>query len=890
MHEKIEKAKKVAKQGERLINKMAYEQAMGKFDEAINIYQSSDIAWYNKGIVYLAQTKYAEAAYCFEKVVVAFPLYRARAVQKINLIRQEAQVMTQIEKDYYATSNDKLYRNDYCTKQYQDEVYDLQTRHREMKHWAYAEKINWIITLAEFCFKYYDPDKKVPIFADQTLLASTPEAKTKRLKIIGNNSAKYVIQRINPPIISAAIEEFSQSVLQNLGDDIFLDDSRMIFRMIFEAIHQLPREKRGELLDCLPWGSNSWYLIEFCSTFFHDTVSDTSIPFMYFPDMKEVSINQLRQFQQALQIDSCLVKVVLADLIKHDLPKLHVFFRSIQANINDPVTNSIAHLEELPNLRSLLWYFKHTYQFGRLSALLPTSLNTKTIVSHLDGDKTVERSPMVNLLLLGHTESTLVSTVKSKLAFIRRIQAVGEIFTRRGWGTYLDGIDYIDFELLQDIRNGLSHIEDLHAVDYIDELEHDDDKLISLYKEFSKFKDAIYGVIAKRQEKFTPLPDVDVVPFAIWKGPMEVYWNSVKLQYKKPQQFNLNDFIPSTPLLPAIELSKFLEAINKAAPVYNRVVSMVNGQTPMQQLSAEDLNDLVTPNIKPKKIKSTLKAATKKYQQLRKAEVQQKAVDKRAEEQQLTTTRRELMRNEYPAIRALGCSSIQMLHSPEKMSVRSLVDCLKSRFILLKKVFLEAGLDYDGLLELPSADLAKLCVTGDIELLMSCSYLISQIVGIMNKLDTLDLLGKIHSDLPDRLPSYIALRNALEHNDPVIDSKDNGFIQMQSNTSILMAQIIDELIVTFFTVVVKADAVDLVDFPDQFITTNDALRSKQALPIDCTTVDYPPLAVLKISNYTNGFSDLFFNTADSNEVLSTGSTNSLDSDDDSVSVLLSSNK
>lgn len=892
-------AQQITQEGITLLNNNQYDQAMLKFDKAISIYPDSDVALYHKGLVCLAQTRYAEAAYYFETVIDKFPPYEAKvkarkeanhlekmfrknpkytflAELKIKEIREVAKKITPEEIVLLDGTDEKLFRNDYCTKQYLDELNVLQTRHKEMKQWTYTEKIDWVIILIEFCFKYYNSDKKTPLFAEQTILTSTPEAKAKRLKL-GNIAAKFLIQKYNPQNISETIEIWCLTMLDNISDDIFLDDSRMIFRLIFETIHQLPREKRGDLLKFLPWDAHSWYLLEFCSTFFHEHFPDSVITI---PRITEESVIQLNLFQRSIQQDICLVKAVLPDLIKHDLPKLHEFFISIQANIKEPLAHSIAPLKDMTNLRTLLWYFKHTYQFARLLALLPSKLDSKNILTPFYGYEyktTIEISPHLSLLMLENTESTLVSTIKSKLTCIRRIQLVGEIFTHKGWGTYLDDIDYIDFNLLQNIRDGLSHIEDLQSVEYVYALEDDHVTLISLYQELNKLKDAIYGVITKRQAKFTPIPDA-TGSFASWEVPMQAYWNSIKLHYEMPQQFNANNFIPYTPLFSEKDLSNFMGVINKESPFYDKVDKMLNGQMPLVALTFDEKKSLTTKSFKQKKIKAVLDKANTKYQQLKTVYVQEKAADKKEKRALLSATREELQ-TEYPTISALGRSLLKLMRSDDKMCPRSVIDCLKVRFGLLRKIFLEAGLNYDDILNLPSAELVNLCVTSDVELLMSCAYLITQIVSIMNKLESSSLLAKIHSDLPERLADYIALRNALEHNDSVIDSKDNGFIQMQSNTSIFLAQIAHELMVKFSSFV---EAFDLQYSSEQFISTNNS-RNKQATAIDYSILDYPSLPVMKLKSYETGFSDLFFYTAEHIEKRDT------DSYEDSASIELSNN-
>ncbi|CEG55999.1 tetratricopeptide repeat protein [Legionella fallonii] len=859
----LSKTDKFNNQGERALQNKDYNRALELFDKALKKNPKNGLFFYNKGLAHLGLGEYPSAIIAFEQAELLEPGLKVQISGKKREVIALSAKMSREDLDQYSTPSEEFFRFDLCSKTYQMKLAQLCQFHQNLKTLNYAQKIEWIITLMEFSFCYYNRDISPMPFVNPGFIESTESGRKRRLKKM-ERIIKILVGKAEEGHHAEFFDSYLLAICKNLEDDIFLQDSQLVFRMIFEAMHQLPRKERTELIEHLPWGTNSWYFFEFCSTFFKSKEYTSPIPFVIRKEDLEEELGDGKQlkgplthFHRSLMEDSCLVKAVIPDLLVDDLPKLHRFFLSVKANLANPAS-LIDPLEELNNLKPLLWYFKQSYQLVKLTALIPREFNSPITFHHLDNEKTIELSPLINLFMLDYTPD-FTSNIKSKLAFIRRIQLIGEIFTRRGWGGQVDSIDFMDPEILSDIRNGLCHVEDLHSTALIDDLEQNNATIMALYSEFVHLREVIYKVIKQRQNSFSPWPDTST-PFQEWQGPVYAYWDTVKEYYKAPTPFNFNTFIPNKTLLPEAKMTSFLQMLNPNAPLYTKMCRMLSGQEAFIEVSSEELQSLLNPGIKKGPASKILKAAFKEYKALRGQESKKITAHKKAQEEGIKSTKRSTMASDFPCLRQLGIASIKELHSPDKMDLNDLLNFLKSRLSLLEQLFISSGINLAAKKSICIGFINSIIIN-DIEAQLACSYLIPQIVSILTKLEKLHLLATIHPQLPSCMVELVSLRNALEHNDPVIDSKDDAFIHMRSKISLLMGTVTYELLVTFSEHIMTVNPDLLIDLSGDIIE-EEGEKSKSTQALNVSGLIYPPTQTISI---VDGNPFVFFPSGTLNE-------------------------
>ncbi|WP_298628337.1 tetratricopeptide repeat protein [uncultured Legionella sp.] len=786
-----------------------YDSASEAFEKALNfdpmlkqIANKADF-FFQKGKASLEMKQYARAIMAFEQAEILDPrLAPKTGFAKKNTLILSRQISPEILTILKA-SFDEYLRTDLCLHSYQVELNELCQKHRNIKTFNYMEQINWIILLMEFSFKYYDRKQTPMVFVNPEYFDSSAAGNKKRFNKL-ESRINYIITDLTPPY-AKSVDKQALAIFEHALDDIVLGDSMLILRMIFETIHQLSRKQRANLLEYLPWGTNSWYFLEFCSTFFDSNEDSQPIYFEKSLKNPKMEINaantQLDRFYDALKDSSCLVKAVIPTLLTEDIPQLHSFFVSVRSNALIPGT-PIARLGEMTNLKTLLWYFKHTYQLVRLTALAPKEPKPAIEFVNLDGRKNIELTPLLNLYMLdSHMDS-----LKSKLAFIRRIQLIGEIFTPRNWGSQLKDLKVIDSEMLSDIRNALCHPEDLESVAFIHNLESDTERLSALYEDFIKLRVNIYDLIAERQNSFTPWPDTSV-PFKGWNEPVCVYWDSVKKHYQQEHAFNPDTYIPNKLLVTDSQLLTLQNGLNPDLPESKKLLSMIKGEAIFEVVDRNKLKEYLNPGQKEKVIFKIMQTAFKQYKSLRSIAVKEIAAENNLKKEKNKNDIIQFTSSNFPNMRKLGREANLSLHRDieKQMGLSELLNLLKSRMTLLNYLFVDAKIDLSGN-PIQCIKSIQTVICEDIEMQLACSYLTAQIVSILSKLEKLKLLNTLDPHLLTCMSQFKSLRNALEHNDPVIDSKDAGFIHMKSKVNLVMGQVSYELLVAFFKSIQEAKA------------------------------------------------------------------------------------
>jgi tetratricopeptide (TPR) repeat protein len=835
---------------EKALKRQAYLKAIEHFDKAIKVEPDNGYLFLQKGRAYLGLKRYASAIMAFEQAeILESTLKPIISLEKQNVLK----LSQDISQDMFIKINtpvEEILRADICLKVYQEELIELCQKHKNIKTLNYLEQINWSIRLMEFSFKYYDRKNVPMLFVNSEFFDNSETGRVKRFKKL-ESQLNYILGGLEAPYLKS-VDKQALDVFEHLQDDIFLGDSMLVLRMIFETIHQFSRKQRADLLEHLPWGTNSWYFLEFCSTFFQSNSDKRPICFVRPPRQLDINgnivIDNFSHFYNALQNGPCLVKAVIPALFEDDIPQLHRFFVSVRDSFTNPGT-PISKLGGMDNLKTLLWYFKHTYQLVRLTALAPKQSDTRLIFESLNNHQNIELTPLMNLYML----DSPMDSLKSKLAFIRRIQLIGEIFTPRNWGNQLKNLKVIDTEMLSDIRNALCHPEDLGSVDFIHDLESNKERLLALYTDFAKLRTNIYDLITERQNNFTLWPNTST-PFKAWSAPVCTYWDSVKKYYHPAPSFNPDIYTPNQLLITKEQLELFEKGVNLNLSESKTLYSMIKGELVFDMPNRAKFRGYLNAGQKEGPIYKIVQIAFKDYKERKskaaKATTGDHSLQKEAKKSEII----QFTTANFPNMRELGSKAHLILHRDvaKQMDMIDLLNLLKSRMTLLKLLFLDAKIDFN-IEESECVSSIQSVICKDIEVQLACSYLTAQIVSIFSKLEKGKLLNALDPHLISRMSQFKSLRNALEHSDPVIDSKDTGFIHMKSKVILLMGVVSYELLVIFFESIMSAKASELKEH-EQFGDENT-----DSMALNVSGLIYPSSPRLNITNY-NQF--LFFASQD----------------------------
>lgn len=775
-------------------------------EQAIELEPKFEEAWYNKGIIHFRLSELAEAAVAFERVLLINPQHQF-APHQINLIKkvQFGHIENNKSKRQAELQNELIayYQSVCCKKEYQEEFRQLCEKHQQIKKLDFSAQVDWVLELMGFIYKYYDPNPKIYPFLEPTLLENSARGRNLRLKFFGNHQARYTQLECNGNF-AEGYEALFDDILPELGHVIYHDDSKTVLRMIFETIHQFSREERSKYVGKLPWGPNSWYFLEFCaSIFLPDSVIDSdvgiTITLDHLNQLSDMDKDCLFQYQKSMQDNICLVKVLIPLIINHDLKLLQGFFKSIQQSLQlAPQTVTVNDLQELPNLKDLLWYQKHSFHYLRMQAILPKSLNAMTISVCEDRQKFKSNNrkhlPLNQLQLLDY-QSDFIKSIKSRLATLRRFQLIGEIFTKRSWGNHLDTLRFVNPDALSNLRNGLSHLEDLGSFDIVRQLEQNEKLIHDLYIEYNTFRHHLFKEIAIRQSKFPVWPDT-CVKFEVWKPELVHYWDAVKKYYAPRPTFNPFDFVPHQKLIADHEIDLLKKAWAGDQSELDQLIQSLEGERPYIAPKFDELESKLASAYQERKnlsaIKKIFTLAEKKYKRLKQEEKDNIAQRNRQYEQQLKSDREDVMKTHYPTISLVSSSLVNELNQSHKMSIKGLIDCLKDRISVVKIILDESKIDICSNNQLRK-DIHK-SIVKDVELFFSLSYLIPQIISLFNKLNSIQALDLINPELKKYLANFVALRNALEHSDPIIESEAHSYVQMKSKIPEIMAAFIDELL------------------------------------------------------------------------------------------------
>lgn len=734
---------------------------------------------------------------------------------------------TAMREPNYVKALERLKKNHKCTKA------------------TFSAQVEHITQLVNFFLHTY-ADKKNYIRAEY--LDDSPVVKFTRLKIA--NMMLFSGMKQNDFLFPSPdkLELLAQLEIEGHCKDIYLDDAQLVLRMMFKTIHALPRDKCKELVHLLPWGSNSWYFLYFIGSLmsigdseFFNTIFSLS---MKVNNSTEEASNAISYFL-SLCFSNCTLKVALLDQeFCKDMHQLGTFFKAIQENLraNGDVLkpDQLPKLDELPTLKKLVWYFKHLYNLYRLEGFLPNAVTEGTLMHKNDIELIdSQRNPMT-LLFKMDLMGSIPCDLKSQLAFIRRLQLIGELFTRKNWGFFLNTMDYFDPLAVINIRNALVHIEQMTRSEVIFRLEADTNRLQQLHTELSHLKSYLLEVVLKaRDTHFKPFPPRENMGSILsWLKEVTEYWESVKTYYgeqfsqfkfeEDPSPLYKENFIPGQELLKSNvsiinyrhegRIRKLLGMDDDSDinfPVYIQYLRTVFAEhqellTELElvfqgkkALNKEKLFDRIFKVLSIQDsnlpiVKGLIEAAELYSNELRKVKREafevrhaqfEEALAKRDEARKDVVKKK--MQTDYPYITDCAAELERELKG-DQPSVYSLIDTLKNRIKLLQTLFKDNGTvitaETQGIIAMQKH------LASDVSLYFATSYLVGQIVTLFNKLHCLGELKEIHPELDRLLVEYVGLRNALEHSDPFMDSEQAHQLLMDNKLPDATAYMICEIV------------------------------------------------------------------------------------------------
>lgn len=415
-------------------------------------------------------------------------------------------------------------------------------------------------------------------------------------------------------------------------------------------------------------------------------------------------------------------------------------------------------------------------------------------------------TPLKRMQLASDNNYLNPNTLKGRLAVLRKLQLIGEIFIPRSWGNqYLKKIDYIDPNTLSNIRNGLAHIEDKHYFSIAKKLESDKQQIKKLFRELQTLKEVTYEITAARQEQFPAFPE-DNPLFSLTDPDTENffnhYWDTLKNAYQVVNEVKKEHFIPNEHLL------KNQQDINNVLRVVkpehqDQIRKMLEGSVPYQiENSGVILQDTLNDKKLIKRTKKLLESAEKYYKECWKQNAKINEQNKELINQNISKS----MANHYPTISDLGQKLAQAgLKNLPDLSNEALFNLLKNRLDTLEILMKESNVFITGQVELVDA------LEHDIALQLSTTYLLGQILSLIHKIETIVNWHDIEPKLVARLLDYHALRNVLEHNDPILETAELSYYQMLNKTPQMMASVIGELLLDFKKSILDFDTSTLLN-------------------------------------------------------------------------------
>ncbi len=833
---------------------------MNKSEEALAILENLQNKKFDDKVVLKLVIKFLsdEGIHCFQN-------QKPEDACKIFELLLEYSPNNSLAKEFLLNEKFRIYHGDMIkpfifNQGYIQQRDKLLSKHLKQKN--LLEQIEWIIELIEFVNEHFNINKKPFSFTNQQLFTQSRDGLLLRFCTIGrelnkrHSSILSYLANIPNNVENEILDAMCLEALELGSVDLYFSELTVIFRLIFETIHQLPRNERIKQSKLLPWGENTWFYFEFLGALFvknFDEQANVGVSLIAKLDQWQNDKDQLRHFYNSMLDFMCLVNIVSCSVIDIDLKEIKAFFLSYADHLKDPVNSKITEMKELPNLKIAVEYFKQSFSLYRLCTLLP---HTNKEVTMLRVNESRIQDPLVQTpyALFQMDQTSFGKGLKGTFGFLHQISSIGELLTNRNFGSDLDSMVFIDSSVLQNIRNTLGHLEELQSEALILELEENEDALKKIYMELVILREKILDFIIVRQQDYHPWPESTKDGFSTWRNDLEAYWEQVKKVYNARIGSNETEaYAPHVPLLTVTEIEtvlgffrsddeeskKFKERLSKELIGELKVSFKKNPTREMEPF----LNTL--DRAQKRTLKASLQNAYKHYDELRKVSTQDRENNKKKLLIEKNKKRQDNMMD-FPTLSSFSQRFSLELENKEKMSATQVVKNLKNRFSkfieLLKESDIHFNFNEPFYKQQKMFKLFKNTMQNDISFFMGCSYLVVQIVSLLNQLSTaktvlnadleqiaeLQQLSDFIKSYTPRLTDWVALRNLFMHPDGILESEALSYLHIHFNKQpITLNYFIIELLFNYNG---KLEALPLVHLED--IVLNKANQIRQEKPIN----------------------------------------------------------
>ncbi|WED42677.1 hypothetical protein [Legionella cardiaca] len=436
---------------------------------------------------------------------------------------------------YLATENENLWLYDLLERHGADIGFEGPNGSVALLHTAYYSLQLNVLMTSRMDARFANEKKKLEAFFEEVSnlpckgsLVATEEVKKadqKRLQFIN-----YTLHHLE-----TYFKEFTDNILSPLQKG-FTDNQKKIFaeymlscarnrvEELCHVIHDLsgPLRKKYDNFE-LP--GFSWMTFEqLGSSMLREKACRRF--FLPFSLKREVSVTIpafIERLHHELADTELLVEEAIPDILKHDIPRLRVFFKEI-TDAESQTPNAVVKPVALPFIKTVTGRIVNNLSFLKLFNLFHF-----TEQESLQGIPYPEQSfYFIAPDASGKNSKTKdepksLASMRSKQALLRRLQKIGELFVGRNFPSELFDLDpTVDWRALVTVRDGICHQDERNNLVIVNTLLQNEKRLQKILQELEDLKCRVFDLLQKRDKILGP-----------YEEPQKLWAHLVKSQIEK---------------------------------------------------------------------------------------------------------------------------------------------------------------------------------------------------------------------------------------------------------------------------------------------------------------------------------------------------------------------